>query len=219
MRWHEVKVDEDGFGPEQISKQIDVSRETFARIGRVLDCLDDWCQRMNLIGPSERKHIWRRHVFDSLQLLPLLPDNARIVDLGSGGGFPALPLACALHETGGYVTMIETVGKKARFLQAAIDAAGLSACVRHGRAETTSDVEADFVTARALAPLPKLFDLASPWLLEGATGLFHKGERWKEELTAASTEWTFASEAIPGLSGGAGIILKVAEVSRERSPD
>jgi len=214
-----VKTDSDGFGPEQISKQIDVSRETFERINAVLDCLDDWRARMNLIGPSERQHIWRRHVYDSLQLLAILPPDAKIVDLGSGGGFPALPLACALSDTSGHVTMVETVGKKARFLQAAVDAAGLNASVRQGRAENVGDIAADYVTARALAPLPKLMELASPWLLRGGIGLFHKGERWKEELTAASAKWTFASEAILGISGGAGIILKVAEVSREQSPD
>ncbi len=214
-----MQIDADGYGPDQISKQIDVSRETFDRIGVVLSCLDDWGTRMNLMGPKERVHIWRRHVLDSLQLLPLLPPDARIVDLGSGGGFPALPLACALSETGGHITMVETVGKKARFLKAAIDAAGLNASVRQGRVENVCDIAADYVTARALAPLPKLLDYAAPWLLGGGIGLFHKGVRWKEELTAAAAKWTFASEAIPGMGDGAGIILKVAEVSRERSPD
>ena len=214
-----MQTDADGFGPEQISKQIDVSRETFERLDLVLACLDDWRGRMNLIGPAEREHIWRRHVFDSLQLLPLLPANAQLVDLGSGGGFPALPLACALSGSGGHVTMVETVGKKARFLAAAVKAAGLNATVRQGRAENVGDISADYVTARALAPLPKLLTLSSSWLLRGGTGFFHKGARWKEELTAASAEWTFASQAIPGMSGGFGVILKVAEVSRGQSPD
>lgn len=214
-----MRPDSDGFRPDDISKQINVSRETFERIDAVLDCLDDWQTRMNLMGPSERDSLWRRHVYDSLQLLQHLPEDARLVDLGSGGGFPALPLACALTETGGHVTMVETVGKKARFLTAAVEAAGLNASVRQGRAENVGDIEADFVTARALAPLPKLMEYASAWLLRGATGLFHKGERWKEELTAASTSWTFASEAIPTISGGSGVILKIGEVSREQSPN
>ena len=115
--------------------------------------------------------------------------------------------------------MVETVGKKARFLTAAVEAAGLNASVRQGRAENVGDIEADFVTARALAPLPKLMGYASAWLLRGGTGLFHKGERWKEELTAASTSWTFASEAIPSITGGSGVILKIGEVSREQSPN
>lgn len=208
-------LDVDGFGPEAIGKQMDVSRETFARIETVLSCLETYRQRMNLIGPSEWDHIWRRHVADSLFLVPYVPMDARIVDLGSGGGFPALPLACVLTTMGtGHVTMVETVGKKAVFLRAAVAAAGLNATVRQGRVENASDIKADIVTARAFAPLPKLMDYAAPWLEKGATGLFHKGERWKDELTDASKAWTFAHEAIPKRDGGAGIILKVSEVSR-----
>lgn len=208
-------LDADGFGPEAIRKQMDVSRETFERIEAVLACLDAYRLRMNLIGPSEWDHIWRRHVADSLRLVPFIPMDARIIDLGSGGGFPALPLACVLTSMGsGHVIMVETVGKKAAFLRAAVDAAGLNATVRQGRVENVSDIKADIVTARAFAPLPKLLDFAAPWLLNGGVGLFHKGERWKEELTAASNGWTFAHEAIPERDGGAGIILKVSEVSR-----
>lgn len=210
-----MSSDSDGFGPDAISKQIDVSRETFERLEAVLACLDAYRQRMNLIGPAEWAHIWRRHIADSLYLLPHVPNDSRVLDLGSGGGFPALPLACALTSLGqGHVTMVETVGKKANFLRAAIDAAGLHATVRQGRVERVVDVETDFVTARAFAPLPKLMEYASPWLENGATGLFHKGERWKEELTAASKGWTFTYEAIPKRDGGSGIILKVSEVSR-----
>lgn len=211
--------DQDGFGPDDISKQIYVSRETFERVEAVLACLDEWRRRMNLIGPSEWDHIWRRHIADSLRLWPLISPDADIVDLGSGGGFPGLPLACILTAQGtGHVTMVETVGKKAAFLRAAVEAGGLNATVRQGRAENVGDIKADIVTARALAPLPKLMEYASSWLENGAIGLFHKGERWKEELTAASSGWTFASEAIPGGDdGGAGVILKVSEVSRERT--
>ena len=211
-------LDADGFGPEAIGKQIDVSRETFERLEAVLNCLDEHRKRMNLIGPSEWDHIWRRHIADSLRLLPYVPMDSRIVDLGSGGGFPALPLACVLTEGGtGHVTMVETVGKKCAFLRAAVVAADLNATVRQGRVENCADIEADIITARAFAPLPKLLDYAAPWLEKGGMGLFHKGERWKEELTAASKEWTFAHEAIPKRDGGAGVILKIAEVSRGRT--
>lgn len=213
-----MMTDADGFGREAISKQINVSRETFDRLEAVLACLGDYRTRMNLIGPAEWDHIWRRHVADSLRLLPYISMDSRIVDLGSGGGFPALPLACVLTSMGsGHVTMIETVGKKCAFLRAAVEAAGLNATVRQGRVENCADVEANIVTARAFAPLPKLINYAAPWLEKDGIGLFHKGERWKDELTAASKEWTFAHEAIPERDGGAGIILKVSEVSRGRT--
>lgn len=207
--------DTDGFGPRDIMDRYDVSRETLERLEAVIGCLGEWRTRMNLIGPAEWDFIWRRHVADSLRIWPLLSGNNRIVDLGSGGGFPGLPMACVLTSEGsGHVTMIETVGKKASFLRAAIEAADLNATVRQARVENCGDIDADIITARAFAPLPKLLDYAEPWFKKSALGLFHKGERWKEELTAASLTWTFASEAIQGNDGGTGIILKVSEVSR-----
>lgn len=214
----QMQYDEDGYGPEAIGKQIDVSRETFERLEKVVACLDEYRQRMNLIGPAEWPNIWRRHVADSLYLVEHIKPDSRIVDLGSGGGFPALPLACYLTAQGsGHVHMVETVGKKAAFLRAAVDAAELNATVWQKRVENMDAIEVDFVTARAFAPLPKLLNYTEKWLGNSATGLFHKGERWKEELTAAAKEWTFAYEASPKRDGGPGIILKVSEVSRGQS--
>ena len=112
--------------------------------------------------------------------------------------------------------MIESVGKKCAFLRAAIDAAGLSATVRQERVESVGLTQAAIVTARAFAPLPKLLDYAAPWLESGATGLFLKGERWKEELTEARQRWNFACEAIPSRVGGSGRLLIVRELRRDR---
>lgn len=190
----------------------DVSRETLDRLDRVIATLDVWRQKSNLIGPKEWPQIWTRHVGDSWQLLDHIPQTARVVDLGSGAGFPGLIIAAARPE--GHVTMVESVGKKCGFLRAAIDAAGLPASVHQGRVEAAPPISAEFVTARAFAPMPELLDYAAPWLRKGAIGVFPKGERWKEELTAARQRWNFAYEAIPSRSGGSGVILIVREVSR-----
>ena len=188
----------------------DVSRETLDRLDRVIDTLDVWRTKSNLIGPREWPVIWTRHVADCYQLLDLIPEDAKVVDLGSGAGFPGLIIAAA--RPAGHVTMVESVGKKCAFLHAAIEAAGLSATVRQERVESLDPMPADFVTARAFAPLPKLLDYAAPWMKRGATGLFLKGERWKEELTEASQTWNFAYEAIPSRVGGSGTILIVREL-------
>ncbi|HPF22729.1 MAG TPA: 16S rRNA (guanine(527)-N(7))-methyltransferase RsmG [Hyphomonas sp.] len=180
----------------------------------MIETLDHWRTRSNLIGPREWPVIWTRHVADCYQLLDLLPETVRVVDLGSGAGFPGLIIAAA--RPAGHVTMVESVGKKCAFLRAAIEAAGLSASVRQERVESVEPMPADFVTARAFAPLPKLLDYASPWLKRGATGLFLKGERWKEELTEARQTWNFAHEAIPSRVGGSGTILIVRELQRGR---
>lgn len=190
----------------------DVSRETLARLDRVIETLGIWRLKSNLIGPKEWPQIWTRHVGDSYQLLDHIPDTARVVDLGSGAGFPGLIIAAARPT--GHVTMIESVGKKCAFLRAAIESAGLSASVHQGRVEQAPPFPAEFVTARAFAPLPELLDFAAPWLCNSATGLFPKGERWNEELTLARQRWTFAYQAIPSRSGGSGVILKLREAAR-----
>jgi len=190
----------------------DVSRETLARLDRVIATLDDWRMRSNLIGPKEWPQIWTRHVGDSVQLLDRIPDTATVVDLGSGAGFPGLVIAAA--RPAGHVTLMESVGKKCAFLRAAIEAADLPATVYQGRIESAPPIEADYVTARAFAPMPQLLDYAAPWLCNGATGVFPKGERWKEELTAAQQRWNFAYQAIPSRSGGSGVILIVREAAR-----
>lgn len=190
----------------------DVSRETLGRLDRIISELDVWRQKSNLIGPKEWPQIWTRHVGDSWQLLDHLPESARVVDLGSGAGFPGLIIAAA--RPAGHVTMMESVGKKCVFLRAAIEAAGLNASVYQGRIEAAPPIKADYVTARAFAPMPQLLEYASPWLRKGATGVFPKGERWKEELTEARQRWNFAYEAIPSRSGGSGVILIVREVAR-----
>ena len=100
MTW--PATDEDGFGPEDVIRLTGVSRETFHKISGYLELLDRWRERINLIGPGEGRHLWRRHVLDSLQLVEQISfDETSVADLGSGAGFPGLILACALAERPG----------------------------------------------------------------------------------------------------------------------
>ena len=204
--------DQDGFGPNDLT---DVSRETLERLEIIVAELDTWRRKINLIGPAEFDQVWRRHVWDSWQLLEHVPEGP-IVDLGSGSGFPALVLAAGFASEESHMTMIESVGKKCAFLRAAVESAKLNARVIQGRVEAINPVEAQCVTARAFAPLPKLMDYAAPWLEKGAYGVFPKGRRWQEELTSAQESWRFACEAIPSKTGD-GAILKISEVSRVES--
>ncbi len=207
-------VDVDGFGPQSLSEYVDVSRETISKIEKIVDLLDVWHRRINLIGPSEMDHIWRRHVLDSLQLLPLIPDNLLTVDLGAGSGFPGLVLAAGLTDPVAEIVMIETVGKKCAFLREAVRVAELPARVRQGRVENVDDVATACVTARAFAPLEKILEHSEKWLRAGAYAICPKGRRWEEELTRAQECWKFAYQVIPSISGGDGAILKISEVSR-----
>jgi 16S rRNA (guanine527-N7)-methyltransferase len=197
---------------------VPVSRETLARLDRFVATLLTWQQRINLIAPASIRAIWTRHVADSFQLLCLAPDAKIWLDLGSGGGFPGLVLACALGETpGARVHLVESNGKKAAFLREAIRVIGAPAIVYQARIEqmgTKLDESVEVVTARALAPLAELLALAEPWLKKGAQALFPKGQDVGAELTEASKYWNIEAVLVPSQTDPQARILSVARVKR-----
>jgi 16S rRNA (guanine527-N7)-methyltransferase len=198
-----------------------VSDDALARLDKFAALLTDWQRRINLIAPSTLPHIWTRHIADSLQLLPLAP-NAKIwVDLGSGGGFPGIPLACALAQTpGADVHLVESNGKKAAFLREAVRITGVPATVHPERIENFGDSfggNADVVTARALAPLKSLCDQAFPLLAKGAIGLFLKGQDVEAELTEAAKYWTVEAGLKPSVTSRDGVIVVVRSLKPAKS--
>jgi 16S rRNA (guanine527-N7)-methyltransferase len=178
-----------------------VSRETTQRLDRFVEALLQWQRRTNLIATSTIPHLWTRHIADSLQLLPLVPQARRFVDLGSGAGFPGLVIAAVLADHAATeVHLVESNGKKATFLREAARHMGVSAIVHAVRIEDfveAFDGRTDVVTARALAPLDGLLRLAYPLLKTGARGLFLKGQDVEAELTQASKYWTIDAELVP----------------------
>ena len=190
-----------------------VSRETLARLELYVQLLLRWQQTTNLISPATIPHLWTRHIADSLQLIALAPDAKIWVDLGSGGGFPAIPIACALAgQPGVKIHLVESNGKKAAFLREAIRATGVPAQVHADRIEkfTAGHVNSvDVVTARALAPLKTLCDQASSLIQRGAIGLFPKGLDVDTELTEASKYWKLEAEKLPSKTSPDGCIVAV----------
>jgi 16S rRNA (guanine527-N7)-methyltransferase len=190
-----------------------VSRETIARLDRFVELLTAWQQHTNLIARSTMPVLWTRHVADSLQLVGLAPDARVWADLGTGGGFPGLVIACAIAETGGaHVHLVESIGKKATFLREAVHVTGAPATVHAVRIEDFVDKRpesVDVVTARALAPLPELLRMAYPLLKRGALGLFPKGQDVAVELTEAAKCWKIQSSLIQSRTDSKGQIVSV----------
>lgn len=201
-------------------KLTPVSRETQARLEKFVALLLQWQQRQNLIGPSTIPTIWTRHVADSLQLIDLAPDAKVWVDFGSGGGFPGIPIACALADKpGAHVHLIESVGKKANFLREAARVTGAPATVHQIRSEKfiqTSVESVDAVTARAFAPLKTLCDQAFPLIAKGAIGLFPKGQDVAGELTEAAKYWNIQAERVPSKTSPEGCIVVVRGLKQRR---
>jgi 16S rRNA (guanine527-N7)-methyltransferase len=176
--------------------------------------LVDWNARINLVSAGSLAEFWPRHALDSAQLLGIVPGARVWVDIGAGAGFPGLVLAILLKgEAGAKVHLVESVAKKCRFLEAAIDALDLPAQVHNERAENLA-LKADVVTARAVAPLGRLLGFAKPYLAKGAIGLFSKGRGAEAEIADARQAWRFTCNVIPSRSDPDGRILKVEGLTR-----
>lgn len=197
---------------------VAVSHETLARLDRFADLITLWQKSINLIAPSTIPELWTRHIADSLQLLMLVETPKLWIDLGSGGGFPGMIIACALAEDpGALVHLVESNQKKAAFLREAIRVTGAPAKVNAVRVEEFaagySGPPPDVVSARALAPLPDLLRLASPLLKTGAKGLFPKGQDVEVELTEAAKYWRFDYDLVPSLTNPDGQIVVIQTLS------
>jgi 16S rRNA (guanine527-N7)-methyltransferase len=195
-----------------------VSRETEARLDRYVDLLVEWQARTNLIAPSTLPTLWTRHVADSLQLLALAPAARTWVDLGSGGGFPGVVLACAMAEhEGAAVHLVERNAKKAAFLREALrvtNAAGAIHLADIGDYVDSFSAPVDCITARALAPLHMLLDYVEPLMKRGAKALFLKGQDVESELTEATKYWNINPHLHPSRTGGQGWIVELETIER-----
>jgi 16S rRNA (guanine527-N7)-methyltransferase len=198
-----------------------VSRETEARLDRYIELLRQWQAKTNLVAPSTLPTLWTRHISDSLQLLTIAPSARTWADLGSGGGFPGIVLACALAETpGALVHLVERNAKKAAFLREALrvtDAPGQIHLADIGESVDRITGPVDCVTARAVAPLHQLIGFAEPLVGRGAKALFLKGQDVDAELTEATKYWNIKPHLHPSLTGGHGWIVELDRIER-RNP-
>jgi 16S rRNA (guanine527-N7)-methyltransferase len=195
-----------------------VSRETEERLDRFVELLLTWQKTTHLISPSTIRNLWTRHVADSLQLIDLAP-NARLwVDLGSGGGFPGVVIACALADIpGAQIHLVESNTKKAAFLREAVRVTGAPAIVEAMRIEkfvANSAAIPDVVTARALLPFKPLLDNSFSILSRGALGLFPKGQDVAAELTQAAKYWNIDYTLAPSRTDSLARIVVVRGLER-----
>jgi 16S rRNA (guanine527-N7)-methyltransferase len=204
------------FGPHDFARLTGADEEAMARLSKYETLLRAWNEHTNLIAPSTVDAIWERHFWDSAQLLPLIPPQAKsIVDLGAGAGFPGLVLAALLQgESDATIHLVDATQKKCRFLTEASAEMGLRVQVHWDRAETMRALSADVVTARAVAALDGLFALVERHLKPDGVALLLKGARANEELTAARRAWDFEVNKVPSRSDSAGMVLCVTGLRR-----
>lgn len=191
----------------------DVSRETEMRLATLEQLVRKWSPVINLVAPADLKNLAERHIRDSMQLVPLIGSGS-LVDIGSGGGFPGLVIAAAKAPSGLTVTLVEADARKAAFLRTASRAMDLSnVTILADRIEAAPPQSADYVTARALAPLPALLALVHRHLKAGGSALLMKGAQWRSEVDAAARMWDFTVDPIPSSTDPSAAILHVTNLA------
>ncbi len=193
-------------GPEfRITETIANRIETYAAQ------LEKWQKAINLVSKSTLPTLWQRHFLDSLQLIPHIPSGTKtIVDMGSGAGFPGLVLAMFDEWN---IHLIESDSRKSIFLRDSARTCGVHATVHAKRLEAVTDLSADVITARALAPVDDLFRLSAGFRQSQTKYLLLKGQNADDELTAAQKNWKLQVSKIPSLTDPLGVVLNIDEVS------
>lgn len=195
-----------------------VSRETFSRIEEFETLFQRWASRINLAAPSTMPQLWKRHILDSAQLLPLAEGGKAWLDLGTGGGFPGAVLAILLAEhPDTEITLVESNRKKSAFLQTSFASLKVPARILARRIEDCyGEVsQPDVVTARALAPLPRLLPLIEPFMGENTRALLHKGRDFQREIADCGDAWQFDLLQHPSKVSD-GVILELKNFRRNR---
>jgi 16S rRNA (guanine527-N7)-methyltransferase len=171
--------------------------EAVAKLVIYEQSLRRWQKAVNLVAPRTLDEVWHRHFADSAQIVPLIQKGAKqIADLGSGGGFPGLVLAIYFaHAECTRITLVESDGRKAAFLRETARLMEIAVDIQSTRIETDATVSrlvgVDTVTARAFAPLCRLFSLAAPLFAAETVGIFLKGESVEREIEEARKQWSF----------------------------
>jgi 16S rRNA (guanine527-N7)-methyltransferase len=206
-------------GPEQFAEAFKVPRETIHRLVHYAELLTQWQARANLVSAKTLPHLWDRHFADSAQILRLAPDADTWLDLGAGAGFPGLVIAILQANHANFrMHLVEATAKKCAFLAEVARATSAPAEIHCMRIEELSksapSLRPDIVTARALAPLPRLLDLAAPWFGPGVRGLFLKGRDVGREIEAAKRRFNFTCRLYLSMTAEDSFIVEISGLAK-----
>ena len=195
---------------------LNVSRETEAQLHDFVALVKKWNPVINLIARSSIPNIWSRHIEDSAQIVALAKASGPWIDIGSGGGFPGIVAAICLKEIAPYtrVTLVESDVRKAAFLRQAAVTLKLNCEIHSSRIESLTLPRAATLSARALAPLPVLFQYAERLVKKDGVCLFMKWQTYHEELAAAQKSWSFEHDIVQSQTDLTAAVLKIRNIRR-----
>jgi 16S rRNA (guanine527-N7)-methyltransferase len=193
--------------PEQVAEDL----ESFSAL------LAKWQRVQNLVSRETLNDVWRRHIGDSLQVLKLLGDQDNVIlDLGSGGGLPALPMAIGSKGSHRRFTLVEPNGRKVSFLRTVARELGLAVTVidkRSDEIDSRETFQPDVITSRALASLTELCAMAAPFFTPKTRAIFHKGREHVEELAESSAVWHHDVVVTGSDTDPQGVLLELKNLS------
>jgi len=178
--------------------------------------VEKWNPVINLIAKSSLSDIWRRHVEDSAQIISMGQLGNYWIDIGSGGGFPGIVVAIILKESAPStrVVLVESDVRKATFLRQAVATLGLNCQIHNTRIESLNLPRGTTVSARALAPLPRLLRLVENLVEEGGVCLLMKGQSYQQELADARQSWSFDCEVVKSQTNNDSAVLTIRNIQR-----
>lgn len=192
-----------------------VSRETHERLIAYEALVRKWNAKINLVAPSTLPEFNTRHIQDSIQIFDhvQLPEG-NWVDLGSGGGLPGIVVSIYAQKAPLTVSLVESDQRKSAFLRTVIRELSLqNVSILTDRIENVPPLAANFVSARALAPLSVLLSMVRRHMHQDGTAMFLKGRSWKAECDEARKEWQFDVTSFPSKTDPDAAILKITGVS------
>ncbi len=204
---------------DNIQQEFALTDAAFERLKKYYKLLIKWQKAINLVSKNTLDEAWHRHFADSAQLSRFIADKGAskvYADLGCGAGFPGLVIAMMRPELD--VHLVESDERKGQFMRTVIRETGVSNANVHTKRieDMTSEFVPDFVSARALAPLPKLLEYCQPWIEANPDICFYflKGERADEEIEEAREIYDFSVRTIPSITQAQAQILLLEKVRR-----
>ena len=195
-------------------EHVDVSRETIEKLEIYANLLLRWQFKINLISTNSLKQAWHRHFLDSAQIFSILPKKTTsAIDVGTGAGFPGLVLSIMGLEN---VQLVEQNKKKCAFLYEVIRETEATASVHPCKIEKLPIKDYDVVLARAFMALDGLLKVVSPFFGKDTLGIFPKGLKVNQELTAASKNWKMKTAIKQSITSPDGKIVLVKDLVSER---
>ena len=195
--------------------KTDINDERLEKLRTYLNLIKIWQKKFNLISKKSFESIWERHFLDSYQILKLIGNKKRILDIGSGAGFPAI--VCAICSNNNF-DLVEINQKKCNFLNEVKDIIGIkNIFIHHSRIENLKIINNfDYISARAVTSLDQLLKYSFKFYKNGTYCIFLKGKTVSKEIEIAKKKFVFHFKSVKSITNKDGKILLIKNLKKKK---